>query len=536
MSAEALLASDFAALPDLIRAHAAERPNHLALIEGDTELDYAGLAALMDRIAFALQRDGVRGGDAVAICARNSIPYAAAFCGILAAGATVALLAPSSTPASLMMMLEDSGAKVFLLDGETARALRESGHEPQVRRVALDDGGAGQAFSRWIGADGVKPADVSILADQPFDIIYSSGTTGAPKGIVQPHGMRWAQVTRVAFRDAVTVVSTPLYSNTTLVVFLPTLAHGGTAVLMAKFDAGEFLRLSQARRATHAMLVPVQYRRIMERPDFGQYDLSSYVLKLSTSAPFPAALKADVLARWPGGLVEYYGMTEGGGATMLVAHQFPLKLHTVGQPAPGHDIRVIDEQGREVERGQVGEIVGRSAAMMTGYHKQPEKTREAEWRDAEGRRFIRTGDIGRFDEDGFLVLLDRSKDVIISGGFNIYPSDIELELARHDAVLEAAVVGVPSERWGETPVAFVALRQGAQVEEPTLMDWVNARLGKTQRLSALTIVDSLPRSPIGKVLKRELRSLPAACSGVTVRCRCRSETGQTDPEAEPPQP
>ena len=156
------------------------------------------------------------------------------------------------------------------------------------------------------------------------------------------------------------VISTPLYSNTTLVAFLPTLARGGTAVLLPKFDAGQFLRISQERRATHAMLVPVQYRRIMEREDFGQYDLSSYVLKLSTSAPFPAALKADVLARWPGGLVEIYGLTEGGGATMLVAHQFPDKLHTVGQPMAGHDIRLIDEDGREVERGEVGEVVGRS--------------------------------------------------------------------------------------------------------------------------------------------------------------------------------
>ena len=268
MSAEELLASDFAALPDLIRAHGSERPRHLALIEGDTELDYAGLAALMDRIVFALQRDGVRGGDAVAICARNSIAYAAAFCGILAAGAAVALLAPSSTPASLMMMLEDSGAKVFLLDGETGRALKESGHEPQVRRVALDDGEAGEAFSQWIGPDGAKPTDVSILPDQTFDIIYSSGTTGAPKGIVQPHRMRWTQFTRVSYSDAVTIVSTPLYSNTTLVVFIPTLAHGGTAVLMAKFDAGQFLRISQERRVTHAMLVPVQYRRIMEPSGF----------------------------------------------------------------------------------------------------------------------------------------------------------------------------------------------------------------------------------------------------------------------------
>ncbi|HME86104.1 MAG TPA: class I adenylate-forming enzyme family protein [Roseiarcus sp.] len=514
MTAEGLLASDFAALPDLIRAHAAERPSHPALIEGDETLTYGALAALMDRIAFALQRDGVSSGDAVAICARTSIPYGGAFLGILAAGGAVALLAPSSTATSLMMMLKDSSAKVFLLDRETAEALKETGYEKAVRRVALDESDAGEPFSQWLAPEGAKPAGVSIAPDQPFNIIYSSGTTGAPKGIVQPHRMRWGHFTRVSYRGAVTVVSTPLYSNTTLVVFLPTLAHGGTAVLMPKFDAGQFLRLSEARRATHAMLVPVQYRRIMQRDDFGQYDLSSYVLKLSTSAPFPAALKADVLRRWPGGLVEFYGMTEGGGATALLAHEFPHKLHTVGQPMTGHDIRLIDEMGHEVASGKVGEVVGRSEAMMTGYHNLPEKTREAEWFDAEGRRFVRTGDIGRFDEDGFLILIDRSKDVIISGGFNIYPSDIEAELVRHDAVAEAAVIGAASERWGETPVAFVALRQAAAIDGPRLMDWLNARLGKTQRVAKLTIVDSLPRSAIGKVLKRELRDLYARAPGM----------------------
>jgi acyl-CoA synthetase (AMP-forming)/AMP-acid ligase II len=378
-----------------------------------------------------------------------------------------------------------------------------------VRRIALDDSNAGEPFSAWLGPDGATPAKVVIAAEQPFNIIYSSGTTGAPKGIVQSHGMRWGQFKRLVYTNAVMIVSTPLYSNTTLVAFLPTLARGGTVVLLPKFDAGQFLRISQERRATHAMLVPVQYRRIMEREDFGTYDLSSYVLKLSTSAPFPASLEADVLARWPGGLIEIYGLTEGGGATMLVAHQFPHKLHTVGQPMPGHDIRLIGEDDREVERGEVGEVVGRSEMMMAGYHNLPEQTREAEWHDSEGCRFIRTGDIGRFDEDGFLILLDRSKDLIISGGFNIYPSDIEAELDRHEAVIEAAVVGVASERWGETPVAFVVLRQGATLDGPALMEWVNARLGKTQRLSELRLVESLPRSAIGKVLKRELRDLYA---------------------------
>jgi long-chain acyl-CoA synthetase len=510
VSAETLLASDFGTLPDLIRAHAAERPEHPALIEGHETLTYGRLAALMERVAFALQRDGLGCGGAAAICARTSINYGAAFCGILAAGTAVVPLAPSSTRASLMMMLKDSGADVLLLDRETSETLEGTGYDKALKRIALDDSEVGEPFSGWLGPLGAMPTKVSIAPEQPLNIIYTSGTTGAPKGIVQSHRMRWGQFKRLSYKKAVMVVSTPLYSNTTLVAYLPTLAHGSTAVLLPKFDAGQFLRLSEARRATHAMLVPVQYRQIMERADFGQYDLSSYVLKISTSAFFPAALKADILKRWPGGLVELYGLTEGGGATMLLAHQFPHKLHTVGQPMRGHDIRIIDEDRREVARGEVGEVVGRSEMMMGGYHNLREKTREAEWHDGEGRRFIRTGDIGRFDEDGFLILLDRSKDMIISGGFNIYPSDIEAELVRHEAVAEAAVVGVASERWGETPVAFVALREGSTIDPAELMDWANARLGKTQRLSDLAILDSLPRSPIGKLLKRELRDLHAS--------------------------
>ncbi|WP_156680020.1 class I adenylate-forming enzyme family protein, partial [Phenylobacterium sp. Root77] len=160
-------------------------------------------------------------------------------------------------------------------------------------------------------------------------------------------------------------------SNTTLVSYLPTISNGGTAVLMPKFDAEQFLKLSEKHRATHAMLVPVQYRRLMERPDFDSYDLSSFRMKFSTSAPFSPEIKADVLKRWPGGLIEYYGMTEGGGSCGLVAHEHPDKLHTVGKPLPGHDIRLIGEDGVEVAQGEIGEVVGRSGAMMVGYHNQP---------------------------------------------------------------------------------------------------------------------------------------------------------------------
>ena len=350
---------------------------------------------------------------------------------------------------------------------------------------------------------------MTIDPEWTFNIIYSSGTTGTPKGIVHSHYLRWRQYGQLDplgyGPEAVTVLSTPLYSNTTLVCFNPTFAGGGTVVLMKKFDARGFLELSEKHRATHTMLVPVQYRRIMALPDFERFDLSSYQMKFCTSAPFAAGLKADILKRWPGGLTEYYGMTEGGGSCALLAHEHPDKLHTVGVPMPDHDVRLIDDDGKPVAVGEIGEIVGHSPVIMKGYLNQPAKTAETFWHDETGKRFVRTGDVGRFDADGFLTLMDRKKDMIISGGFNIYPSDLEAVLARHDDVVEAAVVAMPSEEWGETPVAFVVLKPNAAADAGALKAWTNSRVGKTQRLADVVLVDTLPRSAIGKVLKRELR-------------------------------
>ncbi len=509
MTPEALLDQEFGVIAELVRAHAHERPRHPALIDKNKTLDYGDLDRTMDRIAASLQRDDVRSGDAVALCAPPSVDYVAVFLGALRAGVAVAPLAPSSTPEALATMLVDSAAKILFLDQTVAEALAAVALPAQLKLVRLDRGSEALSIDAWLAPPDSKPAPVRIEPDTPFNIIYSSGTTGTPKGIVQPHRMRWAHVRRALQsgydRDAVTLCSTPLYSNTTLVSLFPALAGGGSVVLLAKFDAVKFLELSQRHGVTHAMLVPVQYQRLMDRPDFDRYDLSSYRMKFCTSAPFSAALKVDILRRWPGGLVEYYGMTEGGGTCMLFAHKFPDKLHTVGQPAPGHDIRLIDEHGREVHPGDIGEVVGRSPAMMNGYFNQPGKTAEAEWYDPEGNRFIRTGDIGRFDADGFLTLMDRRKDMIISGGFNIYPSDLEAVLFQHPAVLDAAVVGVASRAWGETPVAFVVLRPGVSVSAEDIKQWANERLGKTQRLAAVELVVELPRSAIGKVLKRELR-------------------------------
>jgi len=496
----------FRNISDLVREHAAARPEQAALVQGDSVLSYRALDALMDRVAASLQRDGVQPGESIALCGATTPLQAALFLGALRAGVAVAPLAPSVTPENFASMLGDAQARLLFVDASAA-ALVPADALP--RCIALDAGAPGQALKDWLAAPGARSSTVAVKPEDPFNIIYSSGTTGTPKGIVQPHGMRWAHVMRGAKYgygpDTVTLLATPLYSNTTLVVFLPTIAFGGTVVLMAKFDAALYLALAQQYRATHTMLVPVQYQRILALPSFGEHDLASFRFKFSTSAPFSAALKCDALARWPGGLVEFYGMTEGGGTGILEAHLHPDKLHTVGRPAEGHDIRLIDDLGREVAAGEAGEVVGRSPGMMTGYHGQPEKTREAEWFAPDGQRFIRTGDIGRFDADGFLILFDRKKDMIISGGFNIFPSDLEAVLGRHPAVAESAVVGVPSTQWGETPVAFVVRREGHDAPAEDIRQWLNAQVGKTQRLADLRFVAELPRSAIGKVLKRELR-------------------------------
>ena len=472
-------------------------------------------AARTNRVANALKALGVSVGDKVAALAANSPEYVETYVGALRAGACVVPLSTMAAGDQLRGMIDDCDAKVLFL-GASYRELVKPflaslGKIVPGGRVAFDFAEPG-----WVGyADFVAragAADPGVVPPEESDcnMIYSSGTTGAPKGIVHSQRMRWYQLgrqSRMGYApDAVTLVSTPIYSNTTLVSLLPTLALGGTVVLMRKFDALEALELCQKHRVTHAMLVPVQYKRMLALPEFGRFDLSAFKVKLSTSAPLGEPLKREIVARWPGRMIESYGLTEGGATFSIDCQAFPDKLHTVGRPVEGNEALIIDEHGKILPAGEVGEVVGRSINMMTGYYKQPAKTAAMLWTHPDGRVFFRTGDMGRFDEDGFLTLLDRSKDMIISGGFNIYPADIEAQLAKHPAVEDAAVIGIPSEAWGESPLALVVRRKDAGIEPAELMTWTNERLGKTQRIVGVEFRDALPRSSIGKVLKRELRA------------------------------
>lgn len=309
----------------------------------------------MERIAARLQADGLQRGQAVAILGMSSVNYALVYMAAIRAGGCAAPLTTSASPDQLLGMAAEPGAIHLFIDRAKLTELGDF-KLPIERQIVLDED-----LADFMVPEGTRAAPFEPEDQDPFNIIYSSGTTGIPKGIVHSHGMRWRQF---SFRSAQNyrttsraLLSTPLYSNTTLVTFLPTMFSGGYVSIMGKFDAEKWLQRAASEQITHTMLVPVQYRRLMQFPGFDDYDLSAMKAKFCTSAPFPADLKAEVLKRMPGGLVEYYGMTEGGVSCILIAHEHPDKLHTVGQPAPGHFLKVLDENLNELPPGEAGELV-----------------------------------------------------------------------------------------------------------------------------------------------------------------------------------
>jgi len=498
-----------------LRRWAKRDPEKLVLADSHQRLTWQTFDRRLNQIANALIEEGLKPNDRIAILGRNSVEYALLFLGGLRAGLCMTPLSTLASPETLRDMINDSGAKLLFVSKSSTEMI-----DPVVgqlntllpkglRNLDYECADRKSLFS-FFSNEHTNEVSMPISLSQDFNLIYSSGTTGTPKGIL--HDRRYRAREREGLAawgvsdTSRTLVSTPLYSNTTLFLFVATLANGGAAFLMEKFNTKQFLELSESERITHAVLVPVQYERLLNDPALDQTNLSNYLLKLSTSAPLHQQTKEQILKRWPaGGLLEIYGMTEGGVACFLKAQERPDKLDTVGQPGEGCDLKIINNKGEELPQGEIGEVIGHSENMMQGYVNCDEATKEASWFDRDGRRYHKSGDIGWLDDEGFLHLLDRKKDMIISGGFNVYAIDLEKALLNHLAVVDAAVVAAPSKQWGETPVAFIVLKTGTKLSAESILEQTNATLGKAQRISAIYVLDRLPRSPIGKILKREIR-------------------------------
>ena len=502
-------------IPDILAQNQAFLGRKPAVIVDDDVVTWEEFGTGTSRFANALLATGLEHGDRVVVLMKNSYEMVEAMFGIIRAGLVAVPLNVSIADEAITTMTRNAQAKAILASGEHVQrveALRADVVDLVGDRFIAPD----NTIDGWLDYARIRDAasevltGISIAPEDECNIIYSSGTTGLPKGIVHDHAGReaWGSDMAVALRyhaGARTLCNLGLFSNIVWVGMLATFFAGGTLVVSRRFSVDDCLETIQKHRVTHSTMVPLQFQKLLEHPDFDLFDLSSLDACMCCGSPLSAGLKRELAARWPGQFIELYGLTEGL-VTILSPEDLLRKTDSVGTPCPGQDLAIIGEDDEVLPVGEPGEIVGTCRFIMAGYHDNDAANEEATWLHPSGQRWLRTGDIGKLDEDGFLYLVDRKKDMIISGGQNIYPADIESAMVEHEAVSEVAVIGVPHEKWGETPLAVVVLAAGASVDAEALTSWVNSRVGKQQRVIGTVFIDELPRNPNGKILKRELRT------------------------------
>jgi acyl-CoA synthetase (AMP-forming)/AMP-acid ligase II len=493
-------------LSGLVNHHARYRPEATAVVFESERLSWREFAARTAQLGHLLRELGIEPGDKVATAAGNSLELLLAYWAVPTIGAVLVPLSPLLLGAGLASLLAGSDARCLITQRSLLPVL-EPIRAGRPLQVLLVDGAAPGCIDlrERMAAQPRQIEPAAVSGEDLFNIMYSSGTTGLPKGIMLPHRVRAMYCTLLSSCLRMTPESRALHTgaivfNGAFVTMMPSFYLGGTYVLARQFDAGEALATIERERITHVMMVPAQIVALLGASGFDAGRLASLECILSLGAPLLQQDKERLAALLPGRLYELYGLTEGF-LTILDREDVARKSGSVGVPPPFSHVRIVREDGTDAAAGELGEIVGRGPFMMSGYYRRADLTAQTL-----KNGWIHSGDVGYLDADGYLHLVDRLKDMIDSGGVKVYPRDVEEVAARHPAVREVAVFGVPSEKWGETPVAAVILRPGVAVDAATLRDWINERVAaRYQRVSEVVVMDEFPRSAAGKTLKRDLR-------------------------------
>ena len=495
----------------LLPRHATYRPNHTAVIFQHHHLTFRQLNGRVNRIANVLVKLGLQKGDKLATILPNCLEQLELFWAVAKLGVVVVPLSPMLRGSGLNRLLNDSDSVMVVTNKEFAPELDkirgELTHITPERFVLID--GQQNGYQNYHDLTAVSPETeppyVEIHGEDPYNIIYSSGTTGLPKGIIHTHAIRAAYCTSFATAYRITPESVCLHTgslvfNGAFLTLMPAIFLGCKYILHPYFDAEALIETVARQKVTHIKMVPSQIIAMLHAPNFDPARMQSLEMIGSVGAPLHLEHKEALERHLPGRFYELYGLTEGF-MTILDKTDYPHKPGSVGSPPPLMEMRIERPDGTLCDPHEVGEIVGRGPMTMPGYYKRPDLTAKAI-----RNGWLYSGDLGYVDEDGFLYLVDRQKDLIISGGVNVYPRDIEELIVQHPAVRETAVFGIPDDKWGETPMATVILNESGTISEEALIAWVNERVeARYQKVSRVVIMDDFPRSVAGKTLKRVMR-------------------------------
>jgi len=498
-------------LTSVLTHHVDRFPDRVALEFEGRETTWAELLDATQRTAGALRDLGVRRGDVVGVLLHNSDRFFDVMHAVSHLGAIFMPLNWRLAGAELSYILDHSGATMLVSEPELEPLIEPVRHELSCRLVRL----GGPDVADWVGLDGAVAAATPVLEPEAVEpdgvmrLMYTSGTTSRPKGVMITYGNLWAKnvghmVELDVTADAVNLACGPLYHVGALDLTTTTMMYVGAKThLLRRFDAAAVLDAIERHRVTHVWMAPVMIKGIVGERGIDERDLDSMRVIIDGGEKMPLPLIERVLSAFPNAwFADAYGLTETvSGDTFLDKGRSLDKIGSVGKPVIHMEVRVVDPEGNDVAPGERGEIVLRGPKVSPGYWRDPDATAAA-MRDG----WFHTGDLGTLDEDGFLYIVDRLKDVIISGGENIASSEIERVIYEHHAVAEVAVVGRPDERWLEVPVAYVTLAEGCSGVTPgELEEHCRERLARFKVPKAFRIVESLPRNPSGKVLKRDLR-------------------------------